>query len=149
MPVSYKDVRGVLPRPIRIVVDGRPQPWARTMGGKTRALFTPTHVRSYQHVLKMFAQVEMAGRPPLDGPLNLAVRAFLKIPTGWSKVKTAAALDGTVRPITRPDLGNYVKLVEDALNQIVWADDSQIVGYEGSGKWYSDKPRLEVEVAGV
>ncbi len=41
-------------------------------------------------------------------------------------------------PVTRPDLSNYVKLVEDALNGLLWVDDSQIV-ISTLRKMYADK----------
>ena len=60
--------------------------------------------------------------------------------------RTAAALRGEILPTTRPDLSNYVKLPEDVFNLVVWRDDSQVVSYDGCGKFYSERPRIEVEV---
>ena len=47
----------------------------------------------------------------------------------YLKKKQLQALDGTLRPTTKPDTSNYVKGAEDALEGIVFANDSAIVSY--------------------
>jgi len=72
------------------------------------------------------------------------VSAYFGVPQSWGAKKRAAALAGAIRPAKRPDLDNVVKML-DALNEVVWRDDAQVV----SGlieKYYSDRPRLRVEV---
>lgn len=54
-------------------------------------------------------------------------------------------MSGKERPIVKPDLSNYVKAIEDGLNKIVWKDDSLIV-HEETDKFYSENPRIEIEV---
>jgi len=48
-------------------------------------------------------------------------------------------------PITRPDLDNYVKLVLDACNKYLWADDSQIC-HLVARKVYDVKPGILITV---
>jgi len=48
----------------------------------------------------------------------------------------------------KPDLDNIMKVVCDALNQIAYRDDSQIVSAY-LAKMYSDTPRVEVEIIEV
>lgn len=65
---------------------------------------------------------------PLSGPLRLDVEAVVSVPSGWSRKKREAALSGELRPTTRPDRGNYLKLAEDALQAAGYlADDSNVV----------------------
>ena len=53
----------------------------------------------------------------------------------------------SVLPVTKPDLSNLIKAVEDSLNGIVWSDDSLICGYGNSGKFYTDSiPRIELRI---
>jgi len=47
--------------------------------------------------------------------------------------------------MSRPDLSNYVKFLEDALNGVVWMDDAQIVKLVAL-KDYSDNPRVELTI---
>lgn len=49
----------------------------------------------------------------------------------------------------KPDLSNLIKLIEDALNKVAYRDDSQIFRYDDPGKYYSLRPRLEIEVRGM
>jgi Holliday junction resolvase RusA-like endonuclease len=66
------------------------------------------------------------------------------IPTSWSKKKQADARSGELRPTSKPDLDNFMKVI-DAANLVVWVDDSQIVDAT-LRKSYGDKPRLVLRV---
>lgn len=39
-------------------------------------------------------------------------------------------------PEVKPDLSNYIKGIEDAMNKLVYTDDSKIVGYDKCKKVY-------------
>ena len=71
---------------------------------------------------------------------------WLAIPVSWPKKKQASALDGTLRPTGKPDLDNVAKLLADALNGILWHDDSQIVALEVE-KHYGASPATALSVA--
>ncbi len=66
------------------------------------------------------------------------------MPKGFPAAKRYLAEIGLIRPTTRPDSSNYLKIFEDALNDTVWKDDSQVVDARIC-KYYGD-PRAEVEV---
>lgn len=84
-------------------------------------------------------------RPPLDGPVAVTMIAHFQIRSSWSKKKQLAARTGAVRPTGKPDLDNVLKTYGDALNGIVWLDDSQIVSVTLS-KVYSDTPHVLLQV---
>ena len=88
---------------------------------------------------------------PLEGPLVLCVRAYMPIPTSKPKRWKADAAAGRIRPTTKPDLDNMLKHVKDCLSTMrYWHDDKQVVEYApGTGKYYSDSPRWEIEIAPV
>nr|WP_320443163.1 RusA family crossover junction endodeoxyribonuclease [Limosilactobacillus oris] len=48
----------------------------------------------------------------------------------------------------KPDTDNYIKSTLDGLNGLLWDDDNQIVDLVAS-KFYSDNPRVEIEVEEV
>lgn len=81
----------------------------------------------------------------IDAPVSVNMRFYYPIPKSWSKADKAAARNGTKRPIVKPDLDNVVKSCFDALNGIAWKDDNRVVE-ESSSKWYSDQPRIEIEI---
>ncbi|WP_374042958.1 RusA family crossover junction endodeoxyribonuclease [uncultured Selenomonas sp.] len=43
-------------------------------------------------------------------------------------------------------MSNVIKGIEDALNNIWYKDDSQIVEYGVIGKWYAETPRVYVRL---
>jgi len=130
---------------------GKGRPRARIARSRAGAqfvtIYTDAATRSYESLLRDAAQQAMAGQPLCDGPLKVKVAAFFSVPQSWSRKKREQALRGIVRPTGRPDWDNLVKML-DALNGIVWRDDSQIVqGFVS--KSYADKPGLLIEVQGA
>ncbi len=90
----------------------------------------------------------MKGRAPLDGPVHLTYAAILPIPTSWSKKKRELAAAGGVLPTGRPDTENLVKTAMDAMNGVVYLDDSQVVSLVAQ-KRYGHPAGVELEVAEV
>jgi Holliday junction resolvase RusA-like endonuclease len=58
------------------------------------------------------------------------------------------ALGGAVLPVGKPDLDNLLKAVLDAINAIVFADDSQVVSLLAS-KTYGARPQVSVSVSQI
>lgn len=131
---------------IQFIIYGEPtaqgRPRFSTRGGFVKA-YDPDKSRSFKSLVKEVAQLH---RPEklIEGPVNMAVKIFRGIPKSWSHKKQAAAVAGTIRPISKPDLSNYTKLLEDAINTVILRDDSQVVSFDGSGKWYAAIPRAEI-----
>lgn len=130
---------------VRIVVDGPPigKGRPRFVVRKYAMAFTPTKTANYEAILAARGADAMQGRPPLEGPLDVRLTAFMPIRPSWTKTRAAGALSGAVRP-GKPDLDNILKTL-DALNGIVWHDDAQIAEARLS-KLYDRDPRLEIEV---
>lgn len=82
---------------------------------------------------------------PIEGPVVLSVVVYKQIPAGYSKTLKYLCENGDIRPEKRPDVDNYLKAVEDALNDIVWKDDSQIIRATCE-KYYSNKPRIDLTI---
>ncbi len=71
----------------------------------------------------------------LDQPMVMSCRIYIQRP---KSVKREF-------PEVKPDLSNYIKGVEDAMNDLVYKDDSKIVGYTDCYKSYTNShPRIEV-----
>lgn len=135
---------------VSLVIPGAPvakgRPRLSTRGGFARA-YTPAKTQRYEDLIRLEAGRVMAGRMLLEGPLRATVVAFTPIPASMSRKRRVEAESGRLKPITRPDVDNYIKTL-DALNGIVFRDDSQIVEIVAS-KRYSDRPRLEVTVEAI
>lgn len=106
--------------------------------------YTPERTVNYESRLALAAQHAMAGRALLDGPLEVRVSAYMPAAESKPKKWRAAALAGEIRPTKKPDWDNFGKIL-DALNLVVWVDDSQIVDGRVQ-KFYSDQPRMEIIV---
>lgn len=66
---------------------------------------------------------------PLTGPLSLDVTFVFPLLKSFPAWKREAALAGYVLPDKRPDRGNCLKLLEDAMEKAgFYNDDAQIVG---------------------
>jgi Holliday junction resolvase RusA-like endonuclease len=103
--------------------------------------YTPSETKAEREGIRYIAAAAMQGRPLLDGPLVLEIRAFVSIPRSWSNKKQRLAEDGLLYPDTKPDYDNIAKNA-DALKGVVWRDDAQ-VSYASFDKQYSTTPRLE------
>ncbi len=133
-----------------IVVDfcGQPVPWARTQirtGAGKPQLFMPQKTRTYHSALRYAAQQAMTGNL-LIGPLSMSIVVRIPFLQSWSQIQQKRARNNEVLPTKRPDLDNYEKMVMDALQGVVYVDDSQIV-YKISSKIYSERPGVRIEVS--
>lgn len=99
---------------------------------------------SYEKVLALAARRFMGSRPPTLAPVALLVHSFREVPASWSKKDQTLALMGGILPTSRPDWDNYGKIT-DALNGIVWKDDSQVADGRVI-KRYDAQPGLRIEV---
>lgn len=141
------------PPPIMIILPGAPRgkgrPRFRIMNPRHGAQFVITYTdaetRAYEERLTEAGKSAAKSlKTPLDGPLWVEVTAYMPIPASWSKKAHAAAANLDIMPITKPDADNFAKCI-DALNGVVWRDDSQIVRLIVQ-KFYSERPRLVVKV---
>jgi len=109
------------------------------------SVYTDRETEDYENALKDEGKAAWLPRQPLEGALTCFVEAFMPIPASWSNKKRAAASAGSIFPTGKPDGDNIAKCVGDALNKIIWVDDSQIIMWQCL-KLYSDFPRLRVSV---
>lgn len=96
---------------------------ALTVAGRT---FVQTYkdpsTRNAMAVVAHYASQAMTGLKPLEGPLAILVQVYVQPPASWSKKRQNAAQWVT----GKPDCDNALKLLCDALNGVVYRDDSQI-----------------------
>lgn len=141
---------------IKIVIPGAPVPKGRHRARIVQPRFKPAFIHFYQDAdteayearVAQEAGLVMRGRGKLLGPLGVNVMAFVTIPESWSLKQKQRAIEGTMLPVTRPDADNYLKCCLDAMNGIVYKDDSQVVDMKVQ-KRYAEKPRLEIEIFAV
>jgi Holliday junction resolvase RusA-like endonuclease len=103
---------------------GRPK-FARR--GNFVSTYTPTKTRDYEDLIKEAAKKAMGSSEPLETPVTVAIYITVPIPQSYSKKRTEACLKGLERPIKKPDIDNIAKCFLDAMNEIVYLDDTQVL----------------------
>lgn len=133
-------------RPVKITLVGEPVGKGRPRFVRaTGRVYTPSETRKYEDRLRDAARKAMVGRQILEGPIAVRVHADMPVPASWSRKKREEALRGSIRPTVSPDADNFLKTM-DALNEVVWLDDKQIVE-AWITKRYSEHPALTIEAA--
>ena len=105
--------------------------------------YTPDKTRNYESLIKEAATEAMGSSEPLETPVNLYLYIRAPIPQSYSKKKVADCLNGFEKPIKKPDASNVLKSVEDAMNGVVYKDDTQIVNIHVT-KVYSSQSGIDV-----
>lgn len=108
--------------------------------------YTPTKdpVNAYKAAVQLAARQAYRG-PPLEGPLSCSMKFIMPRPKGmlWKKKPMPRAPHAG-----KPDRDNLMKSTQDALNALVWRDDSQI--FSGPvEKWIAagdEQPHVEIEI---
>jgi Holliday junction resolvase RusA-like endonuclease len=89
--------------------------------------YTPDKTRNYESLIKEAAIEAMGSSEPLETPVTLYLYIRAPIPKSLPKKRIEACLNGSEKPIKKPDASNVLKSVEDAMNGVVYKDDSQII----------------------
>jgi Holliday junction resolvase RusA-like endonuclease len=75
------------------------------------------------------------GWDKIRGEIHLRMEYWVPLRSDFNGVQKILARMGLLRPLHKPDVNNLAKEFEDALNEMLWADDSQIVS-ESVDKYY-------------
>lgn len=129
---------------IEPVSQGRPR--ARIMTPKAKGkkpfvvMYDPPESKKFKEDLRGIIMSKPM-RSLIDIPMLMSCEIYITRP---KSVKRAY-------PEVKPDLSNYIKGIEDAMNGLVYTDDSKIVGYKDCFKRYADecKPSIVVRLFGV
>lgn len=107
--------------------------------------YTPKDTINQEKKVREAFASQFGGVIPTEGAVKLIVKTYLKPPKATPKYKMIEIEAGDVPVITSPDFDNYIKLVADALNKVVYVDDRKV--FSGlSEKFYSIQPRQEVTI---
>lgn len=135
---------------IELTIPGEPKsqlrPRAARRGNKV-IMYDPKTVKDYKAYVSAIAK-QNAPQNPLEGALGVKIKFYRPIPKSTSKKRREAMNAGIERPIVKPDTDNFTKAVLDSLNNIIYKDDSQIVGLWAE-KYYSDNPCTKIEITEV
>jgi len=128
----------------QFTVYGKPEVWQRARrNGKQ--YYTHATQEKYQKAVAWSAR---AARVPLhQGLVAVQILFYLPIPSTVTKKASREALEGAWAP-SQKDLDNLAKNHLDALNEVAYVDDRQVVRLTLS-KLYSTEPRAVVTITEI
>jgi|DEB0MinimDraft_10_1074344.scaffolds.fasta_scaffold327187_1 Holliday junction resolvase RusA-like endonuclease len=118
------------------IIDVDPVAKGRPRFTKAGRAYTPQKTKQFSKDVKEY--MEMYFIEKLEGALHVDLTFFIKRPK-------------TVRrkyPTVKPDIDNFEKAIYDALNEILWHDDCQIVSHNVAKK-YSTTPEGDFVGEGI
>lgn len=134
---------------LEFTVPGAPVGKGRPRMTKAGHTYTPQNTVQYENFVRYHYYLQ-CGRAKFDPDIPLDVRmvAYFPIPKSLSKKKQLLMRKNRLRPTKKPDCDNIAKSILDALNNIAYHDDSQVVDHQ-LRKFYSDDPRVTVKIIGI
>jgi Holliday junction resolvase RusA-like endonuclease len=97
-------------------------------------MHTPAKTASFENKVALFAKSALRGRRmDAAAAYRITIQARFAVPGSASKKRQAAMMNAGC--MKKPDADNIAKAVCDALNGIVWKDDSQVVDVRVLKRW--------------
>ena len=135
---------------IHFVIEGRPQPQGRPravrMGAGVR-MYDPPKSKAYKQMVsaRVRSYMKINGIQTITEPLAVHLNFYFTPPKSYSK-KRIRAIEAKEELFTKkPDLDNLAKSILDSCNNLLFKDDSQIVGLT-IGKHYGHEDYVDVKV---
>ena len=131
---------------VRFTVLGEPmvkkRPRASMVGGHAR-VYTPKDTVNYENLVRYTYQSEVGKK--LEGAIEAKITAYFPIPKSVSKKKHELMASETFPCLCSKDADNVAKICLDSCNKVAYDDDRQIYKLSVE-KYYSDTPRVEIEL---
>lgn len=124
---------------------GKQRPRFRRIGNFVQT-YTASKTKTYEDLVREQARKAMGDENPLETPVVVCIYIRMSVPKSYSKQRTKDCLEGIEKPTKKPDIDNVAKAVTDAMNEIVYKDDAQIVSMHIT-KVYAITPAVEVLVS--
>jgi Holliday junction resolvase RusA-like endonuclease len=130
---------------LEFIVPGEPVGKARPRVTKFGA-YTPAKTVNYETLVKEMFAIKYPRHKPYEGQIAMGIEAFFQIPQSRpQKVKKMMA-EGDIKPCKKPDCDNILKIVADALNNMAYEDDKQIITARVSKHYTDANPRVEITI---
>lgn len=88
--------------------------------------FTPKKTKDYEALVQDVYNLTV-GEYLGDSAIVATIDLYFPIPESYSKSKRKRIADGEIKHTKRPDVDNCAKAILDALNEVAYKDDAQIV----------------------
>ena len=95
--------------------------------GKFTRVYTDKQTTDYEAVIKSYAAHAMGSSDPLETAVSVFLYVRLAVPQSYSKKRTEACLSSLEKPCKKPDIDNIAKTYLDAMNGVIFKDDTQVI----------------------
>ena len=136
---------------MEVVIYGEPVPQGRPRFAKGHA-YDPQRSQNYKQLVRFWVTQHLKKIPgwkPYENALCVDLTFYLGIPSSWSKQKRIQAVNGQIRPISRPDTDNLCKSVIDACNGLLWVDDCIITDIIARKRYTGELARVVIKITEV
>lgn len=126
---------------IEITIPFAPMGWQRVTPLKGGGVIVPKETREWEQGARRVAAsyCSMRGIKPTADPVRLDVVAYFRPADSWPAWKKQAALQGLIAHTAKPDTDNIIKIVKDAMNGVLYVDDSRVSQCGWPRKLYAEK----------
>lgn len=136
---------------IHLFIPGNPVPQGRPRAcirGKHASVYEDAKSRDWKKTIAVHAQSYLDnGKGPVDIRFWTLIDTAIKLQVEFRLLRPkSVSVKKRPEPTTRPDLDNLIKAVKDALNGVIWRDDSQIIEYLKVRKIYDNPPGVDIAV---
>ena len=107
--------------------------------------YTPKETVYYENLVKQLFRAAFPDWEPVDEAVAMEFTAILPIPKSTPAWARRLMVDGKIRPTKTPDWDNLGKIISDALNEILYRDDRQVVDGHVK-KFYGEVPGMSVSI---
>lgn len=123
---------------------GSPKAWQRHRASRFSGMYDP-NTSDKAVLVSQFSDEFGKDFPMIQGEVILEIKSYKPIPKSMPKSTAALYEAGLMQPISKPDVDNYIKLIQDAINGVIYNDDAQIIKIV-SEKYLSFRPRVEIKL---
>jgi Holliday junction resolvase RusA-like endonuclease len=113
--------------------------------GSFTKVYTDKQTMGYESKIAHFAKQAIGSTQPLKTPVSVYLYVRLPIPQSYPKKRREACLSGAEKPCKKPDIDNIAKTYLDAMNGVIFVDDTQVIDLHVK-KLYSEKAGVDVMV---
>ena len=106
---------------------GEPVAKGRPRFSRQGRTYTPAKTKGYEDEVAVMAKAAMNCLEPLKTPVAVFLYVRLPIPQSYPKKRKEACLNGSEMPCKKPDIDNIAKTYLDAMNGVIFVDDTQVV----------------------
>lgn len=127
---------------VEFEIIGKPCVQKRTRFSKKGGVYNPC---KHEELMLEWQMKPYAPQQPWGGPIDMSFTFYLPIPSKTSAIRRRQMLAGYILPIIRPDFDNMAYILTNAMKNVFYKDDSQVVRCLIT-KLYGDEPKTIVRI---